>query len=302
MNSVKVILNPVAGRGLSLKLEPEIVRNMKELNLDYELIHTEKKGHAIELAEEAVMGGFNIVVAVGGDGTSNEVVNGMMNAAAKGKEAIYAPFAGGSGSDFSFNVGMPKELKAACKRLIDGTVKRVDLGKITFPGMEPRYFDNQLGIGFDGVVTVVAKRYKKLRGMALYLPVVLQSIFVDSKPTYVKIKADDHEMELSTLQISVANGNREGGGFYMAPGAKLDDGLFDICIVKSLSRPGMFAIVPKFMSGKHVEHEATTMLRAKKITVTSKDNLVSHFDGEMLCEEGHEITCEIIPQCLSVIS
>lgn len=302
MPSTKIILNPVAGRGLSKKSEPEIINDMKKFNIDFDLVHTRERGHAIELAEKAVMDGFEIIVAVGGDGTSNEVVNGIMKAAEKGKHAIYAPLAAGSGSDFSYNIGMPKDFEQACERIKNGKTKIVDLGKIYYPGIESRYFDNQLGIGFDGTVTVVAKRYKRLRGMALYLPVVLQSVFVDSKPTHVKIKTDNEEFELSTLQISVANGNREGGGFFMAPDAKVDDGLFDICIVEALSRPGILGMVPKFMNGKHVDHKATRMLKTKKIKVTSEENLVSHFDGEMLCTEGHEIECEIIPQCLKVIS
>ncbi|MFC2134763.1 diacylglycerol/lipid kinase family protein [Bacteroidota bacterium] len=301
MSSIKIILNPVAGRGYSKKVEPEIIAHMNELNLEFDLVQTKEKGHATELAEQAVMEGFKIIVAVGGDGTSNEAVNGIMNGGNKGKDVIYAPFAAGSGSDFSYNTDVPKNLKDACAKLKNGKSRKIDLGIIRYPGQPSRYFDNQLGIGFDGTVTLVAKKYKRLRGMALYLPVVLQTVFVAYKPTSVKIVTDDETLELDTLQISVANGNREGGGFYMAPGAKLDDGYFDICIVSALSKPAILGMIPKFMSGKHADHDATKMLRTKKIKITSKDNLISHFDGEMLCTEGHEIECEIVPKCLNII-
>ncbi|OGU58695.1 MAG: hypothetical protein A2V66_15590 [Ignavibacteria bacterium RBG_13_36_8] len=300
MASIKVILNPVAGKGFAAKAEPDIIGYIKELELEFDLVRTKEVGHAIELAEQAVHDGFKTVVAVGGDGTNNEVVNGLMNAAAKGKEAVMGTMAAGSGSDFTHNVGVPKDLKEACARIKEGKTRKVDVGKFQVPGHPVRYFDNQFGIGFDGTVTMVAKRYKKLRGMALYLPVVFQTIFIDSKPTFVNIKTDNEEFNLSTLQISIANGNREGGGFYMAPEAKVDDGLFDICIVESLSKPGMIAIVPKFMSGAHVNHPKTRMLKTKKIRVTSEDNLIAHFDGELL-HNIHDIDCEIIPRCLSVI-
>jgi len=300
MNSIKVILNPVAGRGFAAKSEPDIIRYMKELELNFDLVRTERSGHAIELAEQAVYDGFDIVVAVGGDGTNNEVVNGLMNAASKGKEAVMGTFSAGSGSDFTYNVGAPKDLKEACLKIKEGRTRRVDIGKFKTDKHPERYFDNQFGIGFDGTVTLVAKRYKKLRGIALYVPVVFQTIFVDSKPSRVKIKTENEELNLSALQISIANGNREGGSFFMAPDAKLDDGLFDICVVEELSRPKIMGMVPKFMAGTHINHPKTKMLKTKEVSITSEDNLIAHFDGELL-ENIHEINCEIIPRCLSVI-
>ncbi len=301
MANIKVVLNPVAGRGFSLKAEPEIVQYLNELNCDFELVRTEEKGHAIELAEQAVADGFKMVVAVGGDGTTNEVVNGLMNAAQKGKQSVLGLIATGSGSDFTYNVGLPSDIKEACQRIKNGETRKVDIGRFKVPGQTPRYFANQLGIGFDGTVTVVAKLYKRLRGMALYLPAVLNSIFVINKATRVSIQSYGLKLDLTTVQISIANGGREGGGFYMAPDAQVDDGLFDIVIVENVSKLTMLALVPKFMSGKHVNHKKTKVLRTKQIRVTSEDNLIAHFDGELLCTEGHEISCEIIPQCLSVI-
>ncbi|MBN2031082.1 diacylglycerol kinase family lipid kinase [bacterium] len=301
MAQIKIILNPVAGRGFSLKVEPEIIQYLDELKCDYELVHTEEIGHAITLAEQAVMDGFKTVVAVGGDGTTNEVVNGLMHAAQKGKEGTLGLIATGSGSDFTYNVGLPSDIKEACQRIKNGENRKVDIGRFMLPGQPPRYFANQLGIGFDGTVTVVAKRYKRLRGMALYLPVVLNSIFITNKATKVSIQCDNQRIDLTTVQISIANGGREGGGFFMAPDAKVDDGLFDIVIVEDVSKLTMLALVPQFMSGKHVNHKKTKVLRTRQIQVTSEDNLIAHFDGELLCTEGHEIHCEIFPRCLSVI-
>lgn len=301
MIPIKVILNPVAGRGFSLKAEPEIIKYFNEINLNVELVQTNEKGHAIELAERAILDGFKTVVAVGGDGTTNEVVNGLMKAAQKGKEGILGLLATGTGSDFTSNVGMPSDLRKACQRIKNGTIRRVDIGKFRIPGQAGCYFANQLGIGFDGTATVVAKRYKRLRGMALYLPVVINTIFVTNKATRVSIECDDQQFNLSTVQISIANGAREGGGFYMAPEAKVDDGFLDVCIVEAMNKLTMLSLVPKFMNGSHVTHSKTKVLRTRHIKITSPDNLIAHYDGELLFTEGHEISCEIIPQCLNVI-
>ncbi len=302
MKKIKVVLNPVAGRGYSAKAEDDIIRYFKEEKVDFDLQRTEKRWHAAEIAEEAVSNGFNTVVAVGGDGTTNEVINGLMAASNNGHTGgTLALLATGSGSDFTFNVGMPADLQEACQRIANGRTKVVDLGKLTLDNQPPRYFDNQLGIGFDGVVTVEARKFKYLRGMALYLPVVLKSIFVSNKATRVSLDYDGEKIELSTIQISIANGAREGGGFFMTPGAKIDDGLFDICIVEDVGKLAMLKLVPHFMKGTHVTQKGTRMLQAQKIVVHSDDNLIAHFDGELLCIDGHRIECEMIPNCLRVI-
>jgi len=301
MKAFKIILNPVAGRGYSGRVEPKIRQFLKEEGLEFDLDHTEHRGHGIKLAEKAIKEGYKSIIAVGGDGTTNEVINGMI-AASDGKVAgTLGLLATGSASDFTFSVGVPSDLRQACHLLAKNNTRIVDLGKVTLPGENPRYFDNQLGIGFDGVVTIEAQKFKRLRGMALYFPVVLKTIFLTNKATQVTIQYDDQKIELPTLQISVANGIREGGGFYMAPDAEIDDGYFDLCIVGKVSKLSMLGLIPKFMKGTHVKYKATTMARAKKVTITSEDNLIAHIDGEIICTQGHKIECEIIPKRLQVL-
>lgn len=301
MEKLKIILNPVAGRGYSGSVEPKIRQFLEQAGIKFDLVQTEYRGHGIELAEQATKEGYKYIVAVGGDGTTNEVVNGMV-AASDGKLAgTLGLLATGSASDFTYSVGIQPDLKQACKRLVQKKTRIVDLGKVTLPGKKPRYFDNQLGIGFDGVVTIEAQKFKRLRGMALYMPVVLKTVFLTHKATQVTIQYDDQKIELPTMQISVANGIREGGGFYMAPDAKIDDGFFDLCIVSKVSKMAMLGLIPKFMKGTHIEHKATTTARAKKITINSEDSLIAHIDGEIICTEGHQIECEIIPRRLEVL-
>lgn len=301
METFKIILNPVAGRGYSGRVEPKIHQFLKEAGLKYELVRTQYRGHGIELAEQAIKEGYKFIIAVGGDGTVNEVINGMV-AASDGRIAgILGLLATGSASDFTYSVGVPSDLRQACHRIAKNFIRTVDLGKVTLPGEKPRYFDNQLGIGFDSVVTIEAQKFKHLRGMALYLPVVLKTIFLTNKATKVTIHYDDQKIELPTLQISIANGSREGGGFYLAPDAKIDDGCFDLCIVSKIGKLAMLGLVPKFMKGTHVNHRATFTASAKKVSISSDDDLIAHIDGEIISTHGHKIECEIIPGRLQVL-
>jgi diacylglycerol kinase (ATP) len=300
MHPTKIILNPVSGRGHGARVEPELRNALAAEGLDFDLVHTTSRGHAAELAEQAVRDGFELIVAAGGDGTFHEVVNGLMVASGGGEAGTLGIIPIGSGSDFAHTVGIPTDLHSACKRLAHGQVRVVDVGRITMPGQSPRYFDNTLGIGFDGVVTVEAVKVKWLRGLALYLPVVLKTIFLSLKVPRVTIEYDDEEMALPALMVCIANGPREGGGFLVAPQAQPDDGLFDLCIVREVSRLAMLGLIPHFLQGTHVDKEPVTMTRARCVTISSPDDLVAHVDGEVLCTDGHQIRCEILPRRLRV--
>jgi diacylglycerol kinase (ATP) len=302
MKPIKIILNPVAGRGYGAKVEPELREHLEAEQLDFDLVRTARPGHATLLAREAASDGYDMVVAVGGDGTTNEVMNGLMAASREGESGILGIVPVGSGSDFAHAAGVPPSLQEACRALARGESRTVDIGRVSVDGQPPRYFDNAVGIGFDGVVTLEAMKFKRLRGMALYLPVVLKTVFISLKVPRVKVEYDGNVLELPALMVAVTNGPREGGGFFIAPGAKPDDGLLDLCMVREVSKLGMLGLIPHFMKGTHVSREPVTMAQARKITITSPDNLVAHADGEMLCTEGHRIECEILPQRLRVWS
>jgi YegS/Rv2252/BmrU family lipid kinase len=299
MDPIKVILNPVAGRGYGAKVEPELRRLLEAEGLDFDLVHTERQGHAAELAKRAAGDGFETVVAAGGDGTFNEVVNGLMAASEDGAVAAMGIIPVGSGSDFANTVGVPPDLRAACRRLAHGQTRVVDVCRVAVPGQPPRYFDNTVNVGFGGIVTVEARKVKRLRGMALYLPVVLKTVFLSQAPR-LTIKYDDQELSLPALMVCVANGPREGGGFYCTPHAQPDDGLLDLCIVREVSRVAMLGLIPHFMKGTHVDREPVTMARTRRVAISSPDDLVAHMDGEVLCTDAHRIECEIFPQRLRV--
>jgi diacylglycerol kinase (ATP) len=300
MERIKVILNPKAGRWYGDRIEPELRQHLKAEGIDFDLVRTTGPRHATELAQQSVADGFKIVVAAGGDGTAHEVVNGLMAAAGGEVAGTIGVIPVGTGSDFAHGVGIPPNLRESCHKLAHGQERIVDVVRFTVDGGPPEYFDNTLGIGFDGVVTLEALKFKRLRGMALYLPVVLKTVFLSLKVPRLTVQYDGEELTTPALMFVAANGPREGGGFFIAPDAKIDDGIIDLCITREVNRLGMLGLIPHFMKGTHVNRKPVTMARAKHVVITSPDALVAHADGEMICTEGHRIECEIVPKSLRV--
>jgi YegS/Rv2252/BmrU family lipid kinase len=299
-----VIVNPCAGKGYGGRAIGEINRHLTDTKLDFDLVHTKARWHAADLAQQAVKEGYELVVAAGGDGTTNEVVNGLMRAAAEGQVGTLGVIPVGTGSDFASNVGAPTDLKSACHRLANGNLKMVDLGQVTVSEegcpTTSRYFDNTVNIGFGGNVTLEACKIKRLRGTLLYLIAVLRTVFLYHHSPLMTLEYDDEKLVDRMLMVSVANGPREGGGFYVAPEAQQDDGLLDICVGHQMGRLAILGLIPHFMKGTHVGRKHVTMLRAGKIVVTSDEDLVAHLDGEMLCTRGRRIEFEVLPQRLQV--
>jgi len=303
---IKVIVNPRAGWGYAAGIAPRITGHLSSLGADFELVHTRAAGEAIELARRAAEDGFGVVVAVGGDGTSHEVVNGLMEHAAQvGNGHVVGTLgciAAGSGNDFAVMNGTPVDVEAACRQIVGGQTQRVDVGRVTIDGKLTRYFDNAVGIGFDALVTMATKKFPNLRGFALYVPAVLRTIFVTLSSPVVRMALDDQESVESTLMTVVCNGPREGGTFLVAPNARADDGLFDVLTIDKMSRVGMLGMIPRVMKGTHLSHKRVHLRRAKRIRIESDDPLFLHVDGEILCDHAHAVEIEILPSSLCMIA
>jgi diacylglycerol kinase (ATP) len=303
MSRFKIILNPISGRGYGARAEPEIRRLMAKADADFDLVLTEGTWHAAELAEQAVRDGFDIVVAAGGDGTVHEVVNGMMATARDSDEIVgtLGTLPVGSGSDFAHNVGVLPDLPSACHGLTHGQTRVVDIGRVAADNQTFTFFDNTINVGFGGTVTEEARKVKWVRGMALYLPVVLKTIFLARSPR-MTVEYNDEKVTMPMLMVAVGNGAREGGGFFCTPDAKMDDGLLDLCIAEAASKLTQLSLVPRFMDGSHTTHRVVTMAQTTHAIITSPDNLCAHVDGEMLSTKAHRLEFEILPQRLRVVA
>jgi len=300
MQPVKVILNPAAGRGYGAKAEEKVRHYLTAEGLRFDLVRTEGPWHAAQLAQDAAEDGFETIVSAGGDGTANEIINGLMTASQNGANRRMGVIPAGSGSDFASGVGLPLELEEACRRIACPETKTIDIGRVTVPGQATRYFGNVVGIGFDGKVLVETLKMKRLRGLPLYLLAVLKTIFTNFESPQVTVEYDERQIDLPITLVSVANGPREGGGFIIAPDANLCDGLLDVCIAEKVSRLTILRLLPHFLKGSHTDLDPITMVQAKTVTVSSPDGLVAHVDGEVLCTEARQVKCEIMPGVLKI--
>jgi YegS/Rv2252/BmrU family lipid kinase len=304
MARYNVIVNPISGRGRGEEVFPLVVEEMSRLALDFEICRTDAPGHAVELAGKASNEGFDVVVAVGGDGTANEVLNGLMHAKQRGLgKAALGLISVGRGNDFAYGVGTPPGLEDACRTLAEDNRETIDVG-LSKGGDYPqgRYFGNGVGIGFDTVVGFEALKMKRLHGFPSYIAAALKTIFLYYKAPTVRIKYEGGAVTQPALMVSVMNGRRLGGGFMMAPEGQMDDGSFDLTIVDQVGRAMIFSLILRFMQGSQAGHPAVKMTQTSKVIVTAEQGaLPAHADGETLCEAGERLELEIVPQAVEVI-
>jgi diacylglycerol kinase (ATP) len=304
MLKYKIIINPNAGKGLALKAVPAIEQYLNSFNLDYDIVLTERPGHAINLAYQAVKDGFDGVVGGGGDGTANEIINGLMKAKNDGlRDVTMGMLAIGRGNDFAYSMGVPVDLKVCCEALVQANGRVIDIGRLV-GGLYPegRYFGNGVGIGFDAVVGFEAAKLRGLSGMPGYVVAAFKTIFLYFKAPLLEIRYNDQTVTQPCLMVSVMNGRRMGGTFFMAPNGVSNDGLFDLIIAGQVSRLGIFKLIPRFMKGTQAGHPAITLARAVKVSVRAvKGSIPAHADGETMCTEGSEMSIELLPRQIKLI-
>jgi diacylglycerol kinase (ATP) len=304
MGKLKIILNPTAGSGAGAQSLQRIERVLTAQALDFDIVMSTYPGHAIELAKEAAQAGYETVVAAGGDGTSNEVINGLMEAkvAGAGDHAL-GLLSVGRGNDFAHAVNVPPDLDLAARVLVENHRRRIDVGRV-FGGLFPqgRYFGNCVGVGFDAIGTIEASKLPRWGGFFSFLIAVLKTIFLYPKAPISTVAYDDHSLTQPSLMISIMNGRRLGGGFWMAPDSEPDDGLFDLCIAHEVSRSRIFGLIPHFLRGTQGTQPEIIQGRAARITIRAVEGaLPAQTDGEILCTDGQRLEIELLPSELDVV-
>ncbi|MGB7875027.1 MAG: diacylglycerol kinase family protein [Anaerolineales bacterium] len=299
-----VIVNPASGRGRARKQIPTIERILHASGLDFDLLLSERPWHTAELAEAAARQGLEAVIAAGGDGTVNEAINGLMRARLDGfAKSALGVLSIGTGNDFAASLHLPVKLEEAVQAIARDTRRSVDIGLLkgcTFP--DGRYFGNCVGIGFDAAGGVLAEKITWPTGLLAYLIAALQNIFLYYKAPTLKIQLDTETIEMPSLLVSVMNGNRIGGGFWTAPDASPDDGLFDLCIAEEVSRPRMLTLLPHFLKGTQSTQPEIRMKQARRVKISATKGLMPiQADGEILDDACREVMIEILPRQLEII-
>ena len=296
------VVNPVSAAGKTGGMWPEIEKELHSLGLDFDHRLTEAPGHATDLAREGVAQGYEMVVAVGGDGTVNEVVNGLMAPGGTRAQATLGVVITGRGSDFARTIGVPSDYGEACVRLAGERTMTVDLGLVEFQseeGRRTRYFVNVGGGGFDGEVAHRANRTPNFMGGTIpYLTSLVTTLFAYRNKA-VELTLDDQEpIRMVVNSVVVANCQYFGGGMRVAPDADPNDGLFDVIVIGDIDKIEFLMTVPKVYDGTHITHPQVDTYRAKRVEVRSEQDLLLQVEGEVC---GHTpLTFEIIPSALDI--
>jgi diacylglycerol kinase (ATP) len=286
------IVNPAAGGGRKLSFIPEIQSFCKSNNLDFEKVLTKEPKEATKIAHKAAQS-HEVVVAVGGDGTISEVAAGIYDTS-----AVLGILPTGSGNDFAPMVGVPKNLKKALQALINGRVRHVDLGRVNGEYI----FVNGMGVGFDGeAATRVRKFLKYLPGYPGYLAAVLRTLATYKFRNAEIILDDNITKNQKILLVAVCNGTQYGGGFKVTPTAKIDDGVFTVCMIDKMNRFYALRNLPKINKGHHLNMPEVHTYTSTKVTIQSESDIQAQLDGELLpLMKKFEI--EILPGKLSILS
>ncbi len=299
---VKIILNPMADMGNAWRVARDL-RSLTEQHGGVEWSGTVYPGHAIELARQAGEQGCDLVIAMGGDGTIHEVVNGLMKVSEE-KRPLLGVVPVGSGNDFAHSIQVSRTPSEALLHALNGEASTVDLGLMTDENGRQEYFDNTLGIGFGAVVTIRSHKLPLLRGFLMYLTAVIQTIILNHNPMAMQIETDEQTWEQNVIYLVLCNGPREGGGFLIAPEAKIDDGLFHYAMITNVSRAMMFRIVPEVMKGTHGRFKQVRMGSCRRFALQADRPLYIHADGEIFSGPGtdlRQVSFELLPNALRVI-
>ncbi|MFL0246601.1 diacylglycerol/lipid kinase family protein [Candidatus Clostridium stratigraminis] len=288
------IINPIAGKGKTLKLIPIIEKVFKARKEKFVIEITKYIGHAAEIAEKYSSEEDYRIYSVGGDGTLNEVLNGIVNT-----NSSLAVIPSGTGNDFIksiFKYNNKISMEAILIKTINGKEERIDLGKVN-----DRYFLNIASVGFDAEVAYNSIKFKKLpfiNGTAAYILGLLITLF-KYKNYDLNIKIDNTSLKLNSLLVAVANGRYYGGGINVAPKANLKDGFFDVCLIKRVGRLKILGLFPKVIQGNHETIKEVNFKNGKAVNIISKEDLAFNIDGEII--RGKEAEFQIIKHGVQIV-
>ncbi len=299
----KLIFNPHADRGHAWEIV-HILQGVIDRYGEADWATTEYPNHAMELARQAADEGYQVVAALGGDGTVHEAINGLMQLPPEHRPLLGAvPI--GSGNDFCSNNGIPVEPEKAILRVFEGEPKAIDLGRIRDNTGREKFWDNTISIGFGASVAIHAYKITRLRGFLMYLWAVILTILKNYDAPQMRFETDREQFEQNVLLLSLNNGRREGGGFLTSPAAVSDDGVLNYAMIEQVSRPMMFRLIPEVMRGTHGRFRQVRLGEFEQLKLTSEAPFPIHTDGEIFAGFGASVTAievDVLPGALQILA
>ena len=308
-NSLKrtwlVIVNPNAGRRKGLRDWEKISSLLSKYRLHYNVVFTERSGHAIQLSCSHIEMGIRNIIVVGGDGTMNEVVNGVfLQKVCKTTDITLGIITVGTGNDWGRMFGIPSDYEEAIRILLRNNTFIQDAGSVDYLNelvTGSRYFVNIAGMGFDAVVVRKSNRMKERGrgGPFLYLVTIFTSL-MNFKHVNALISVDGLATENKIFSMNVGICKYSGGGMIQVPNAIPDDGLFDMTVINSMRKLKVIRSLRRLYDGTINEHPRVDSYTGKSITIESTDRIHLETDGETL---GHTpIEFSIIPKSIKVVT
>ena len=280
MADVAFVVNPASGNGAAGKAWPQIEELAAGRGLAGDVLFTTGPGHAAELARHAAENGARLLVAVGGDGTVNEVVNGL---GPSHPEVELAVVPQGTGDDLARTFGIPTKVESAVAVAAGGQTRAVDLGRATFTVGEhsaERFFANFAGAGISGAIARRGARTSRRLGAKAAYMWATTTVFIRWSSVPMRIELDDDILEGLMYEVVIANGMYAAGGMKIAPDARPDDGLFDTVLIGDVSKADFVTTFPKIYRGTHSSHPKVDIVSARVVAVEAAEPLAVVLDGE----------------------
>ena len=281
-----VVVNPAACRGARAGIPPAIESTLRRHQIDFTLVRTARAGDATLLVA-AHATDFDSVLVCGGDGTLHEAVQALDL-----DLQVVGIVPAGTGNDFAWMNGWPKSVDACIARLAERKVRRVDLGL-----WNERRFHNSIGLGFEGRVNYESHRIRRLRGPAVYLAAVARSL-AQRTPWPLRLDWDDGSWEGDVFLASVCIGKRVGGAFRLAPDARNDDGLFDLCFASGIGLVRLLALLPRTFRGSHLRSPHVQLQRMAHLRIEAPQGIPVHVDGEFVALDVRSLDLRCLPGAL----
>ncbi len=299
-----LILNPHAGSGRGQKDKSQILNLLKTNGFSFEPGVSEFSKHAIQLTHQAIVNGYRNLIVAGGDGTLNEVVNGIFSQTiCQPEDIVVGMIPVGTGNDWIKTFGIPNQYAEAIKILKFGHTMSQDIGRITYGENELKktcYFANMAGFGFDAMVAEKSNKLKDKgkKGLALYLQ-ALASSFVKYQTSKTRIEIDGQEIDEMIFSASIGIGKYNGGGMMQAPDAVPDNGVFQVTVIRQIGLFGILQNLAGLYTGEFVKDHRVSTHQARHISISSAKNIAGEADGEILGD--NKFTIELYSQKLVVI-
>jgi len=273
LRKVLIIINPAAGKGQSKNYIATIKASFESANIDYQIKISNRVGNVTELAINGVKDGYNEIIAVGGDGTVIEALNGIV-----GTDTKLGIIPAGTGNDFVRSIGIECDFIAALNVVIEGKYELIDVGEVN-----NRFFLNVVSFGIDSEVVKIMEKIKRVvTGSAAYYVASIKAIST-YKAVKMSITIDGKEYIRKAYLVAIGNGKYFGGGMKITPDANVNSGDFEICIINHISRIGLMRLLSKANTGNHVSENGVEIFKGREITIRAiADHLSVNADGNLI--------------------